>query len=128
MSKGVTACSCRRWEVAGWLLVALALWAFFEVFSLLTKDQPSLLPVGPLTFFGFVLFRGGIHLLKVERRGPGLSRLAGPATGQGRFRCAFAPHRRNDESTQGVQPDPDQDQAAAVGQQLQHSQEMAAIE
>ncbi len=56
----------RRWEVAGWLLVALALWAVFEAFSLLTKDQPSLLPVGPLTFFGFVLFRGGIHLLKVS--------------------------------------------------------------
>jgi hypothetical protein len=56
----------RRWEVAGWLLVALGLWVFFEAFSLLTKEPPSLLPVGPLTFFGFVLFRGGIHLLKVS--------------------------------------------------------------
>ena len=55
----------RRWEIAGWLLMLLGLGAFFEAFSLVVKEPPSLLPVGPLTFFGYVIFRGGIHLIKV---------------------------------------------------------------
>ena len=62
-------------EIAGWLLVALGLFVFYLCWELLTRmlpdpdgrygPAPALLEVGPLAFIGFVIFRGGIHLLKV---------------------------------------------------------------
>lgn len=56
-------------EVAGWLLVILGLYVFRVCYQLLTDwSQPPghyLLEAGPLAFIGFVIFRGGIHLLKV---------------------------------------------------------------
>jgi hypothetical protein len=62
-------------EVFGWLLVALGLGVFYLCWVLLTRmlpdtegrygPAPALLEVGPLAFIGFVIFRGGIHLLKV---------------------------------------------------------------
>lgn len=61
-------------EIAGWVLVGLGLWAFYVAYQLLTQvpgPPPSenqghyLLEAGPLAFIGFILFRGGIHLLKV---------------------------------------------------------------
>jgi hypothetical protein len=53
-------------ELAGWLLVALGLYVFLACASgLLNPSADFLLEAGPLTLIGFVIFRGGIHLLKV---------------------------------------------------------------
>ena len=52
-------------ELAGWLLIGLGLYVFFTCYTILVTRQPQLLEAGPLTFIGFILFRGGIHLLKV---------------------------------------------------------------
>lgn len=52
-------------ELAGWLLVALGIYVFIVVFSLLLNPAPGILESGPLTLVGIILFRGGIHLLKV---------------------------------------------------------------
>jgi len=55
----------RLWELAGWLLLGLGLFMFYVVAALLLSKEPSLLEAGPLTVIGIVIFRGGIHLLKV---------------------------------------------------------------
>lgn len=50
-------------EVAGWLLLLLGLWVFWLSVRLL---QDGLILRGPpIALVGFVIFRGGIHLLKV---------------------------------------------------------------
>ena len=51
-------------EVIGWALVCLGLFVFFFAFLFLLEHY--ILEGGPLTFIGFVLFRGGVHLLKVS--------------------------------------------------------------
>jgi len=57
----------RYWlrELAGWLLVGLGLYVFLVCLSILLSSQPKLLEAGPLTLIGIIIFRGGIHLLKV---------------------------------------------------------------
>jgi hypothetical protein len=50
-------------EIAGWLLVGLSLGVFYLCFVLLVNHY--VLEGGPLTLVGIILFRGGIHLLKV---------------------------------------------------------------
>lgn len=50
-------------EIAGWLLVGLGLAVFYVCFVLLVNHY--VLEGGPLSLVGIVLFRGGIHLLKV---------------------------------------------------------------
>jgi hypothetical protein len=50
-------------EAAGWLLIALGLYVFWLCYLLLQGH--SILEAGPLAFIGFIIFRGGIHLLKV---------------------------------------------------------------
>jgi hypothetical protein len=55
-------------ELAGWVLIGLGLYVFLACFDILylpASRGPRLLESIPLTFIGFVLFRGGIHLLKV---------------------------------------------------------------
>jgi hypothetical protein len=55
-------------ELAGWLLVAMGLYVFLVCASRLLDPQPDWLPylqTGPLIVIGFIVFRGGIHLLKV---------------------------------------------------------------
>jgi hypothetical protein len=52
-------------ELAGWALVGLGLYVFLICFATLLDPAPKLLEAGPLTVIGFILFRGGIHLLKV---------------------------------------------------------------
>ena len=55
-------------ELAGWVLIGLGLYVFLACFDILylpAARGPRLLEAVPLTFIGFVLFRGGIHLLKV---------------------------------------------------------------
>ena len=51
-------------ELAGWLLVALGLFVFYYCLAMLTSGH-YILEAGPLTLIGIIVFRGGIHLLKV---------------------------------------------------------------
>jgi hypothetical protein len=50
-------------EIAGWLLVVLGLYTFFEAYRFCRVRM--LLEAWPVTIFGIFVFRGGIHLLKV---------------------------------------------------------------
>jgi hypothetical protein len=54
-------------EIAGWLLVLISLWVFYLCLDLLLNynNPPQVLQAGPLVIIGIILFRGGIHLLKV---------------------------------------------------------------
>jgi len=52
-------------ELAGWILVSLGLGVFYICAVILINDPPLLLSSGPLTVIGIIIFRGGIHLLKV---------------------------------------------------------------
>jgi len=50
-------------EIMGWVLVGLGLLVFYMCVALLFNH--SVIEVGPLFVIGIVVFRGGIHLLKV---------------------------------------------------------------
>jgi hypothetical protein len=50
-------------EIAGWLLLVLGLFGFYVSFLLLLDQKP--IDAGPLTFIAFIVFRGGMQLLKV---------------------------------------------------------------
>lgn len=50
-------------ELAGWALVALGLFVFYLTLALMLGDR--IFEAGVLSFIGFIIFRGGIHLLKV---------------------------------------------------------------
>ena len=54
-------------EIAGWGLVALGLYVLYVCFGQLVnvENRDWLLEAGPLTLIGIIIFRGGIHLLKV---------------------------------------------------------------
>lgn len=50
-------------EVAGWVLMVLGLWLFYQSYSLLVNRM--IVQSGPVVLMGIIVFRGGIHLLKV---------------------------------------------------------------
>jgi hypothetical protein len=50
-------------EVAGWVLMVLGLWLFYQSYALLMNRM--IIQSGPTVLMGIVVFRGGIHLLKV---------------------------------------------------------------
>jgi hypothetical protein len=50
-------------EVAGWLLVAIGLYTFWRAYDFLLDKR--IFEAGPLVFVGFIVFRGGVHVLKV---------------------------------------------------------------
>jgi hypothetical protein len=53
-------------EFAGWALVLLGLVFFFWAYGMLVKpDEHPIVEAGEVSIIGFVIFRGGIHLLKV---------------------------------------------------------------
>jgi hypothetical protein len=52
-------------EAAGWVLVLLGLYVFYLTFSVLLTPGPLLIEAIYLTVIGVVVFRAGIHLLKV---------------------------------------------------------------
>ena len=57
----------RYWtrEVAGWVLVALGLYCFYQAYALLRQETHPILEGAAVTLMGIIIFRGGIHLLKV---------------------------------------------------------------
>jgi hypothetical protein len=50
-------------EVAGWLLILAGLLTFWQAYVFLLDRR--ILEAGPLSFIGFIVFRGGVHVLKV---------------------------------------------------------------
>ena len=50
-------------EIAGWLLILIGLWQFWNTYVMLTNRR--IFEAAPSSFIAFVIFRGGIHLLKV---------------------------------------------------------------
>ena len=54
----------RAREIAGWLLVALGLGTFGLTFYCLIA-YTMIVQSAPMVAVGFIVFRGGIHLLKV---------------------------------------------------------------
>ena len=51
-------------EIAGWALLVLGLWLFYLSYFVLLKNG-YIIQSGPTVLMGIVVFRGGIHLLKV---------------------------------------------------------------
>jgi hypothetical protein len=52
-------------ELAGWILMALGLYVLFIALVFLVNVPPRFIEAGPLTLIGIIVFRGGVHLLKV---------------------------------------------------------------
>jgi hypothetical protein len=50
-------------ELGGWLLIAIGLWQFWNTYVLLTNRR--VFEAAPAAFIAFIVFRGGVHLLKV---------------------------------------------------------------
>lgn len=50
-------------EIAGWLLVGVGIYFCYVCYQLLRESR--FIEAGPLAVIGLVIFRGGIHLLKV---------------------------------------------------------------
>jgi hypothetical protein len=50
-------------EIAGWLFVGLGLFAFYLVYDMVMAAR--YFECAPLLLLGIILFRGGIHLLRV---------------------------------------------------------------
>ena len=50
-------------EIAGWALVGAGLWQFWNTYALLLNRR--IFEAAPSGFIAFIIFRGGIHLLKV---------------------------------------------------------------
>jgi hypothetical protein len=50
-------------EVAGWATILIGLWVFWATYEKLANKR--LFEAAPLAFIGFIVFRGGVHLLKV---------------------------------------------------------------
>lgn len=50
-------------EIVGWLLILAGLWSFLQAYNFLLDKK--VFQAGPMVFIGFIVFRGGIHVLKV---------------------------------------------------------------
>lgn len=50
-------------EIAGWVLIGIGLWQFWNTYQLLLLRR--IFESAPSAFVAFVIFRGGVHLLKV---------------------------------------------------------------
>ena len=55
-------------EIIGWLLVLLGLFGFYVCFVMLTERQ--IVQSSFMTFISVIVFRGGIHLIKVAVAAP----------------------------------------------------------
>lgn len=50
-------------EIAGWALVVVGLVLFWQAYDLLLRKR--VFEAVPVVFMGFIVFRGGVHLLKI---------------------------------------------------------------
>ena len=50
-------------EIAGWIVILIGLGLFWATYQKLADKR--LFEAAPMAFMGFIVFRGGIHLLKV---------------------------------------------------------------
>ncbi len=50
-------------EIAGWTVLLIGLWFFWATYQKLADRR--IFEAAPMAFMGFVVFRGGVHLLKV---------------------------------------------------------------
>jgi hypothetical protein len=50
-------------ELAGWALILVGLWQFWNTYELLLNKR--IFEAAPAAFIAYVIFRGGVHLLKV---------------------------------------------------------------
>ena len=50
-------------EIAGWVLILGGLYAFLQAYDLLLSKR--IFEATPMVFIGFIVFRGGTHILKV---------------------------------------------------------------
>ena len=88
-------------EIAGWALVVLGLWLFYVSYFVLLKNN-HIVESGPTVLMGVIVFRGGIHLLKVAvaarvcRQAPvePPTRHTRPEATRGVRRAAVVPGRR----------------------------------
>jgi hypothetical protein len=52
-------------EMLGWLLIALGLYIFYIAMQMLLREGPLILEAPGFIAIGFIIFRGGLHVLKV---------------------------------------------------------------
>lgn len=50
-------------EIAGWVLLLGGVFVFYQAYALAINKR--VFEAGPMVVIGFVVFRGGVHLLKV---------------------------------------------------------------
>lgn len=50
-------------ELAGWALIGIGLWQFWNTYGLISNRR--IFEAGPSAFIAFIIFRSGLHLLKV---------------------------------------------------------------
>lgn len=77
-------------EIAGWALVALGVAAFVLTYGMLLDRR--IFQAAPMAFIGFIVFRGGIHVLKVAVAAQAARKLPDAAHPTGR-RTAKLPTR-----------------------------------
>jgi hypothetical protein len=53
-------------EMLGWLLVGLGLYIFYIAMQMLLREGPLILEAPGFIAIGFIVFRGGLHVLKVS--------------------------------------------------------------
>lgn len=53
-------------EFFGWILILLGLFVFYLCLAVLLTPAPQIIQSGPIALIGIIIFRGGIHLLKVS--------------------------------------------------------------
>jgi len=53
-------------EILGWVLIGLGLYVFYIALLLSLSEAPRILEAPGIIAIGFIVFRGGLHLLKVS--------------------------------------------------------------
>ncbi|AMV25797.1 hypothetical protein VT84_15475 [Gemmata sp. SH-PL17] len=91
-------------ELAGWGLIAIGLWQFWNTYVLLTNRR--IFEAGPAAFIAFVVFRGGLHLLKVAVAAQAARSLADSAVPHTRKASRMATRSVAPTSAKSVIPGP----------------------
>ncbi|MBP3954331.1 hypothetical protein J8F10_03345 [Gemmata sp. G18] len=99
-------------ELAGWGLIAVGLWQFWNTYTLLTNRR--IFEAGPSAFIAFIIFRGGLHLLKVAVAAQAARSLADPAQPHTRKASRMATRSVAPTPVKTVVPGPKSRAAAAA--------------